>query len=62
MPKKHSCEGVLPQCSYGEALDSCVENEVGELWVGNGEYGSQVAFCPYCGFKAATPPKITPCR
>ena len=24
----------------------------GQFWVGNGEYGSQVNFCPYCGAKA----------
>lgn len=22
------------------------------LWVGNGEYTSQVNYCPYCGYKA----------
>lgn len=62
MPDKHSCKGVLPHNNYGEAIDSCDENDGGELWVGNVEYGSQVAFCPYCGFKAATPPKVKPCR
>ena len=24
----------------------------GQLWVSNGEYGSQVNFCPYCGYGA----------
>lgn len=26
--------------------------EIGELWVTNDEYSSQVNFCPVCGYKA----------
>ncbi len=52
MVKKHSCEGKLPFGSYGDAIDDCDENDDGELWAGNGEYRSQVNFCPFCGFKA----------
>jgi hypothetical protein len=55
---RHSCEGCLPKDGYGEALDGCEEDNEGRLWVGNGEYGSQVAFCPYCGFKAKVMPSV----
>lgn len=37
---------------YGEAVTTCTEGEAGEFWVGNGEYGSRVNFCPFCGEKA----------
>jgi len=50
----HCCEGHLPECSYGEAITDCVECVDGSLWAGNTEYGSQVNFCPYCGFEAKT--------
>jgi hypothetical protein len=52
MSTTHQCDGALPENSYGAAIEDCSENENGELWVGNGEYESQVNFCPYCGFKA----------
>jgi len=39
-------------CGYGYAIYECEENERGELWVGNDEYGSQVNFCPFCGAAA----------
>ncbi len=52
MADNHSCDSLLPFGGYGSAIDNCCENETGELWVGNGEYASQVNFCPYCGFKA----------
>ena len=48
----HECKGSLPTSGYGDALYECIENEVGEFWVSNGEYGSQVNYCPYCGAKA----------
>lgn len=56
----HECAGDLPQEGYGPAIENCFEDEDGKLWAGNGEYSSQVAFCPYCGFKARVKPKITP--
>ena len=37
---------------YGSAINVCVEHEDGTLVVDNGEYGSQVNFCPYCGYEA----------
>jgi hypothetical protein len=52
----HYCEGDLPDSAYGPAIESCYEKEDGTLWVSNTEYGSQVAFCPYCGFAARVKP------
>ncbi len=43
---KELCDG------YGEAVDYVHEDDEGFLWVGNGEYGTVVNFCPVCGFKA----------
>ena len=37
---------------HGSAVDDCVERDDGSLWVSNGEYGSRVNFCPFCGFEA----------
>jgi hypothetical protein len=54
----HSCEGNLPLDGYGAAVTGCQEDAEGRLWIGNGEYGSQVAFCPYCGFKARVVPEV----
>jgi len=50
----HECKGTLPQAlyGYGEAVDGCFEEPDWRLWVTNGEYSSQVNFCPYCGYKA----------
>jgi hypothetical protein len=54
----HKCEGLTPKAGYGNAVTDCIENEDDTLWVGNDEYGSQVGFCPYCGFKAKKMPPI----
>lgn len=49
----HSCDlSDYPFDGYGEAVTSCEEREDGTLWVGNSEYGTQVNFCPACGFAA----------
>ena len=37
---------------YGDAITDCWEDKKGLLWVDNDEYGSQVNFCPYCGYEA----------
>lgn len=37
---------------YGVAIYQCTELEDGTLMVDNEEYGSQVNFCPYCGYEA----------
>ncbi len=42
-------------CSYhlhGAAIDDCYEDQDGCLFVSNGEYGSQVNYCPMCGYEA----------
>ena len=49
---KHGCEGDLPDDLYGAAIDCCNGLDDGTFWVGNGEYASQVNYCPYCGEKA----------
>jgi hypothetical protein len=54
-PKRHACSIRSAEAGYGNAIDDCTENEKGEFWVGNGEYGSQVNFCPICGAKAPVP-------
>jgi len=48
----HSCDlpGKFGGC--GIAIGGGQEIENGEMWVGNGEYCSQVNFCPNCGYKA----------
>ena len=48
----HKCIGDLPDSAYGDAITECYEEDNGKLWAGNGEYNSQVNFCPYCGYKA----------
>lgn len=48
----HECGINSPEDAYGAALTGCFENKKGELWAGNGEYGSQVNFCPQCGYEA----------
>jgi hypothetical protein len=46
-----ACYEDAYQEAYGTAIDHCVERD-GQFWVGNGEYGSRVNYCPYCGAKA----------
>jgi len=52
LSKKHLCEGELPYDGYGEAIDHCMEYDDNSFWAGNGEYGSAVNYCPFCGAKA----------
>jgi Zn ribbon nucleic-acid-binding protein len=54
----HNCIGNLPKGAYGECIIYCAETDKLELWVSNSEYSSQVAYCPYCGYKAKVAPKI----
>jgi hypothetical protein len=56
---KHNCEKALPQSGYGAAIEYCYEDENKKFWVGNGEYGSQVNYCPFCGEKAPIQAKDT---
>jgi len=48
----HFCEIPCKQHLYGSAIDACFEDHDGYLFVANGEYGSQVNFCPMCGYEA----------
>ncbi len=50
--KFHYCEIFSKHHLYGPAIDECFEDIDGYLFVCNGEYGSQVNFCPICGYKA----------
>jgi hypothetical protein len=51
---KHDCELDSPEKAYGDAVTWCLEEKDGTFWVGNGEYSSQVNYCPVCGTKAPT--------
>ena len=53
---RHECSRQFPGAGYGDAITECSENEHGEFWAGNDEYGTQVAFCPFCGAKAPSQP------
>ena len=48
----HDCTipEYLEESSYGHAIISCYEQD-GKLWAGNGEYTTEVNFCPFCGCK-----------
>jgi len=35
---------------FGHAIEGCWEID-GKLYVGNGEYTSEVTYCPFCGIK-----------
>ena len=49
---RHSCDFDFPFEGYGDAISHCDERDDGTLWVNNSEYGTQVNFCPSCGFEA----------
>ncbi len=49
---KHDCYVDMPTQGCGAAIEYCCSDDTGRLWVGNGEYNSQVLFCPFCGEKA----------
>ncbi len=57
-PFKHYCICIFasleeePTYNYGCAIYYCFDFK-GHLYVGNGEYESEVDFCPYCGFAAS---------
>ena len=60
MSDLHDCNGRLPSGCYGAAIDQCygLEEEPGKLFVSNGDYVSQVCFCPYCGEEAQVKPEL----
>lgn len=47
----HRCTLDSDCAECGPAITYCFENDDGSLWAGNGEYESQVNFCPICGRK-----------
>lgn len=52
MDNQHECKLDSPNDAYGAAVSECYEWKDGTFWVTNGEYSSQVNFCPVCGAKA----------
>ena len=64
----HSCKPGLPHTGYSNAIESCLEDRFGRLWLfdQHGRRGTQAHFCPFCGFQAldSSPPQkpiqITP--
>lgn len=52
----HNCElpenAIEHEYYYGPAIETCFEDDMYRLFVENGEYSSQVNFCPVCGYKA----------
>ena len=51
LQEQHNCTLDSPSDVYGIAMDICYEKD-GTYWVSNGEYASQVNYCPVCGAKA----------
>jgi hypothetical protein len=51
-PDKHECNFRWNSGGYGPAITTCWEDENNALWVGNGEYSSQVNYCPNCRFES----------
>lgn len=56
-PGVHSCEfsDDNPEDGWGCAVSDVNERADGTLWVSNGEYASQVSYCPVCGYQAKVP-------
>ena len=54
--ERHYCEAprTAKEYIYGFAICKCTELEDGTLMVDNDGYGSQVDYCPYCGYEAKT--------
>lgn len=49
---------LAPDGAYGQAVDTVYMNEEGEMWVTNGEYATQVNFCPFTGTEAIKKMKL----
>jgi hypothetical protein len=70
MPLSHDCSEIYRSLNfvgekyladpkprgYGSAIDSTMEYdlETARWWIGNGEYGSPIRYCPYCGLDLMT--------
>lgn len=54
-PARHRCRQprfAKKGGGFGEAIEECYEDELGQLYVSNDEYGSFVNYCPFCGKQA----------
>jgi hypothetical protein len=49
---------IAPYDYFGQAIDRVYMNEEGEMWVTNGEYATQVNFCPFTGVEAIKKMKV----
>lgn len=47
-----------PQKSWGPSVEYVRVDESGKMWIGNGEYESQVNFCPFTGTPAPVQMKV----
>lgn len=52
---RHACVVGSIYIEPGAAIDTVDEDDQGHFIASNGEYASQVNFCPVCGVKAPTP-------
>jgi hypothetical protein len=52
--QEHRCDISSMDGAHGPAISTCYEDE-GHFWVDNGEYASQVNYCPVCGQQAPNP-------
>lgn len=43
---------LAPKEIYGGAITEIIEGEDGKMWASNGEYATQINFCPFTGKKA----------
>lgn len=48
-----------PDDAYGNAVTYVRVEDNGKMWVGNGEYESQVNFCPFTGTPAPVQMEVT---
>lgn len=51
-PDKWKIEYCLPDNLFGESISYTRIDADGKMWIGNGEYESQVNFCPVTGKKS----------
>jgi hypothetical protein len=47
-----------PRRLFGNAVEYVKEDSEGRMWIGNGEYETQVNFCPFTGKEALTEMKL----
>jgi hypothetical protein len=52
-------EYCAPRGAWGDATTYTRIDESGKMWIGNGEYESQVNYCPMTGAKAPVQMKLT---